>query len=114
MSSVSSLRPLIFPAELALTSLTYTSAPFGTITRSSTTIGASSDALKTCPVVFTLESTPSIMRTVIVDPAGTVTVLGLGGGGGVGAAGFSCGALTALAAAASEGAGATVSGAVDG
>src|SRR5215475_13181324 len=55
------------------------------MTWSSTTMGASSEALKSCPVVFTEESMGSIVRTVMTAPDGTVTVLGCGGGGAAGA-----------------------------
>src|SRR5207253_7962503 len=85
-SSPSSLRPVTRPADLASTSLTYASAPLGTITLLSTTIGASSDALNTCPAWFVFESMLSIVRTVTIVFAGTVTVTGCGGGGGAGAA----------------------------
>src|SRR5437879_4436264 len=81
-SSPSSLRPVTRPADLASTSLTYASAPLGTITLLSTTIGASSEALNTCPAWFVFESMLSIVRTVTIVFAGTVTVTGCGGGGG--------------------------------
>src|SRR5229473_7320225 len=86
-SSPSSLRPVIRPAELALTSLMYASAPAGTITLLSATIGASNEALNTCPAWFVFESMLSIVRTVTIVLAGTVTVTGCGGGGAVAAAG---------------------------
>src|SRR5437667_7120528 len=85
-SSPSSLRPVTRPADLASTSLTYASAPLGTITRLSTTIGTSSDALNICPAWFVFESMLSIVRTVTIVFAGTVTVTGCGGGGGAAAA----------------------------
>src|SRR5207253_8764988 len=85
-SSPSSLRPVTRPADLASTSLTYASAPLGTITLLSTTIGASSEALNICPAWFVFESMLSIVRTVTIVFAGTVTVTGCGrGGGGAGA-----------------------------
>src|SRR5260370_28000769 len=65
----------------------YASVPAGTITLLSTTIGASSDALNTCPAWFVFESMLSIVRTVTIVFAGTITVTGSGGGGGTGAAG---------------------------
>src|SRR5207302_8645053 len=85
-SSPSSLRPVTRPADLASTSLTYASAPLGTITLSSTTIGASSDALNTWPAWFVFESMLSIVRTVTIAFASTVTVTGCGGVGGAGSA----------------------------
>src|SRR5437660_4410104 len=101
-SSPSSLRPVTRPADLASTSLTYASAPLGTITLLSTTIGASSDALNTCPAWFVFESMLSIVRTVTIAFAGTVTVTGCGGGG----AGAIAGGSTAAAGSAIELAGA--------
>src|SRR5438876_11592621 len=86
-SSPSSLRPVTLPADFASTSLTYASAPLGTITLLSTTIGASSDALNTCPAWFVFESMLSIVRTVTIAFAGTVTVTGCGGGAGAAAGG---------------------------
>src|SRR5712691_5378941 len=83
-SSDSSLRPAIWPAERDSTSFMYTSAPAGTTTSLSITIGASSEVLKTSPVRFFAESMASIVRTVISVPAGISTVLGCGGGGGAG------------------------------
>src|SRR2546429_4692204 len=83
-SSPSSLRPVTLPADFASTSLTYASAPLGTITRLSTTIGASSEALNTWPDWFVFESMLSIVRTVTIVFAGTVTVTGCGGEGGAG------------------------------
>src|SRR5947209_2328912 len=91
-SSPSSLRPVTRPADLASTSLTYASAPLGTITLLSTTIGTSSDALNTCPAWFVFESMLSIVRTVTIAFAGTVTVTGCGGGGAGAAAGGSAAA----------------------
>src|SRR5438552_8661474 len=85
-SSASSLRPVTLPADFASTSLTYASAPLGTITLLSTTIGASSEALNICPAWFVFESMLSIVRTVTIVFAGTVTVTGWGAGGGAGAA----------------------------
>src|SRR5712692_374171 len=85
-SSASSLRPAIWPAERDSTSFMYTSAPVGTTTSLSITIGASSDVLKTSPARFFAESMASIVRTVTSVPAGISTVLGCGGGGGAGAA----------------------------
>src|SRR6266478_5614685 len=65
-------------------------------------MGASSDARKTSPAWFVLESMESMVRTVKTVLAGTVMVFGCGGGGGAGdAAG---GAFCAL----STGAGAGV------
>src|SRR5260370_29848702 len=84
--SPTSLRPVTRPAELALPSLMYASAPAGTITLLSTTIGASNEALNTCPAWFVFESMLSIVRTVTIVLAGTVTVTGCGGGGGAGVA----------------------------
>src|SRR5438093_11667973 len=101
-SSPSSLRPVTLPADFASTSLTYASAPLGTITLLSTTIGASSDALNTCPAWFVFESMLSIVRTVTIAFAGTVTVTGCGGGG----AGAVAGGPTAAAGSAIELAGA--------
>src|SRR5213080_3830841 len=86
-SSPSSLRPVTLPADFASTSLTYASAPLGTITLLSTTIGAPSDALNTCPAWFVFESMLSIVRTVTIAFAGTVTVTGCGGGAGAAAGG---------------------------
>src|SRR5215831_563599 len=86
-SRVSSLCPVIFPADLALARRTNTSAPLGTTTSSPTTIGASSEAWNTSPALFTDESTPSIMRIEIVVPAATSTGRACGGGGGGGGAG---------------------------
>src|SRR5438309_6611312 len=106
-SSPSSLRPVTRPADLASTSLTYASALAGTITLLSTTIGASSDALTTCPAWFVFESMLSIVRTVTIAFAGTVTVTGCGGGGGgAGAAGAAAGGSAAAAGSAIELAGA--------
>src|SRR5262245_26346415 len=67
------------------------------MTWSSTTMGASSEALKTCPVVFTEESIGSIVRTVMIAPDGTVTVRGCGGGGAAGVAIAGCAGGTAAA-----------------
>src|SRR5438309_4647412 len=91
-SSPSSLRPVTRPADLASTSLTYASAPLGTITLLSATIGASSEALNICPAWFVFESMLSIVRTVTIVFAGTVTVTGCGGGGAAAAAGASAAA----------------------
>src|SRR5438552_15680131 len=85
-SSPSSLRPVTLPADFASTSLTYASAPAGTITLLSTTIGASSDALNICPAWFVFESMLSMVRTVAIVFVGTVTVAGWGAGGGADAA----------------------------
>src|SRR6266568_4972770 len=95
-SSASSLRPAIWPAERDSTSFMYTSAPAGTTTSLSITIGASSDVLKTSPVRFFAESMASIVRTVTSVPAGISTVLGCGGGGGAGAAGAADEAVSVL------------------
>src|SRR5436309_3411045 len=103
-SSPSSLRPVTLPADFASTSLTYASAPLGTITLLSTTIGASSDALNTCPAWFVFESMLSIVRIVTIAFAGTVTVTGCGGGGG--GAGAAAGGSAAAAGSAIELAGA--------
>src|SRR5260370_12483876 len=76
----------------------YASVPAGTITLLSTTIGASNDALNSCPAWFVFESMLSIVRTVTIVLAGTVTVTGCGGGGGAGAAagGAAAGAGSAI------------------
>src|SRR5213594_4332131 len=95
-SSPSSLRPVTLPADFASTSLTYASAPLGTITLLSTTIGASSDALNTCPAWFVFESMLSIVRTVTIAFAGTVTVTGCGGGAGAVAGGPTAAAGSAI------------------
>src|SRR5437773_5626056 len=96
-SSPSSLRPVTLPADFASTSLTYASAPLGTITRLSTTIGASSEALNTWPDWFVFESMLSIVRTVTIVFAGTVTVTGCGGEGGAGGDGGGAAAATGSA-----------------
>src|SRR5690242_4674919 len=85
-SSVSSLRPLKWPAELAFASFKKASAPAGMTTRSSETMGASREARKVWPVVFCAESILSMVRTVTTVLAGisTVRVRGCGGGAGAG------------------------------
>src|SRR5437879_1200860 len=72
------------PADFASTSFMYASAPLGTITLLSTTMGASNEALNTWPAEFVFESMASIVRIVTIVFAGTVTVTGGGGGGGAG------------------------------
>jgi hypothetical protein len=59
----------------------------GTTTRSSTTMGASSEPRNVWPAELVAESIASMVRTVTIVLSGIVTVMGCGGGGGGGVTG---------------------------
>src|SRR5271157_4785793 len=72
-SSVSTAVPVSLPDSLASTSFTTTSAPRGIIAWPSNTTGSSMLAAKVCPTRLVSESTPSIIRTTRLVPAGSST-----------------------------------------
>src|SRR5262249_31840080 len=82
-----SLFPRKSPAELTLVRFTWAFVHFWHTTSLSIMTGESMDARNVSPACAVLESTESIIKTVIAVPAGTITSLtsttGIGAGAGV-------------------------------